>query len=87
MTSRPGAHGRRVAAQFLPLEVVLNEGDAANSRVVELSSPAADVRSAVGVLSSGVEIHWGNGRSVRLQRRFDRQTLVEVLSVLEARPC
>jgi hypothetical protein len=37
--------------------------------------------------SSGVEIHWDNGRSVRLCRQFDRQTLVEVLAVLEARPC
>jgi hypothetical protein len=37
--------------------------------------------------SSGVEIHWGNGRSVRLHRGFDRQTLADVLGVLEARPC
>jgi len=37
--------------------------------------------------SSGVEIHWDNGRSVRLHRRFDRQTLADVLAVLEARPC
>jgi hypothetical protein len=37
--------------------------------------------------SSGVEIHWNNGRSVRLHRGFDRQTLADVLAVLEARPC
>ncbi len=37
--------------------------------------------------SSGVEIPWANGRSVRLHRRFDRQTLVDVWAVLEARPC
>jgi len=36
---------------------------------------------------SGVEIYWDNGRSVRLHRGFDRQTLAEVLAVLEARPC
>jgi hypothetical protein len=36
---------------------------------------------------SGVEIHWDNGRSVRLHRGFDRQTLADVLAVLEARPC
>jgi hypothetical protein len=36
---------------------------------------------------SGVEVHWDNGRRVRLQRGFDRQTLAEVLAVLEARPC
>ncbi len=40
-----------------------------------------------GQASSGVEIHWANGRSVRLCRQFDRQTLAEVLAVLEARPC
>jgi hypothetical protein len=34
-----------------------------------------------------VEIHWANGRSVRLRRGFDRQTLADVLAVLEARPC
>ena len=38
-------------------------------------------------LNSGVEIHWDNGRSVWLRRRFDRQTLAEVLAVLEVRPC
>ncbi len=37
--------------------------------------------------SSGVEIHGDNGRSVRLQRGFDRQTLADVLAVVEARPC
>jgi hypothetical protein len=36
---------------------------------------------------SGVEIHWDDGRNVRLQRGFDRQTLADVLAVLEARPC
>ena len=36
---------------------------------------------------SGVKIHWDNGRSVRLHRGFDRQTLADVLAVLEARPC
>jgi hypothetical protein len=36
---------------------------------------------------SGVEIHWANGRTVRLHRGFDRQTLVDALAVLEARSC
>jgi hypothetical protein len=36
---------------------------------------------------SGVEIHWDNGRTVRLRRGFDRRTLAEVLAVLEAPPC
>lgn len=38
-------------------------------------------------MGSGVEIHWDNGRTVRLHRGFDRQTLAEALAVLEARPC
>lgn len=36
---------------------------------------------------SGVEIHWNNGRTVRLGRGFDQQTLAEALAVLEAAPC
>jgi len=36
---------------------------------------------------SGVEVHWDNGRSVRLRHGFDRQTLADVLAVLEARSC
>ncbi len=38
-------------------------------------------------LASGVEIHWGNGRRVRLCRQFDAPTLAAVLAVLEAQPC
>lgn len=49
--------------------------------------PVQVVMDQVGEPSSGVEIHWANGRSVRLYRGFDRQTLAEVLAVLEARPC
>ena len=56
----------RVAARFLPVQVVVDQA----------SRP-----------SSGVEIHWDNGRTVRLHRGFDRQTLVDALAVLEARPC
>jgi hypothetical protein len=35
----------------------------------------------------GVEIVLAHGRSVRVQAGFDRQTLVDVLAVLEVRPC
>jgi hypothetical protein len=49
--------------------------------------PVQVVLDQAGELSSGVAIHWSNGRSVRLCRRFDRQTLADVLSVLETRPC
>jgi hypothetical protein len=37
--------------------------------------------------ANGVEINLGQGRTVRVRAGFDRQTLVEVLAVLEARPC
>ena len=36
---------------------------------------------------SGVEIRWDSGRSVRLDRGFDRQALADVMAILEARPC
>ncbi len=49
--------------------------------------PLQVTRDQVSQPSSGVEIHWANGHSVRLCRQFDRQTLVEVLAVLEARSC
>jgi hypothetical protein len=38
-------------------------------------------------MSVGVEIVLGSGRVVRVLPRFDRQTLANVLAVLEARPC
>ena len=49
--------------------------------------PVQVVMDQAGNPGSGVEIHWANGRRVRLQRGFDRQTLVDALTVLEARPC
>ena len=36
---------------------------------------------------SGVEIVLAQGRTVRVRAGFDRQTLADVLAVLEARPC
>jgi transposase-like protein len=49
--------------------------------------PVQVVMDQASESSSGVEIHWDNGRSVRLCRRFDRQTLADVMAVLETRPC
>jgi len=43
--------------------------------------PVPVIMDQAGQSSSGVEIHWDNGRSVRLHRRFDRQTLADVLAV------
>jgi len=37
--------------------------------------------------AAAVEIHLGDGRMVRVGPGVDRQTLVEVLGALEARPC
>ena len=39
------------------------------------------------VSAAAVEIHLGDGRMVRVGPGVDRQTLVEVLAALEARPC
>jgi hypothetical protein len=49
--------------------------------------PVRVVSDQASELPSGVEIHLGNGRSVRVCRRFDGHTLAEVLAVLEAAPC
>jgi len=37
--------------------------------------------------AQSVEIILGPGRTVRVPAGFDRQTLAEVLAVLEVRPC
>jgi hypothetical protein len=87
VTSGGGGPGQHVAARFLPVQVVLDHGDDLRSQGDDLRSQGNDLKSAGDEGSSGVEIHWGNGRRVRLGRRFDRQTLVEVLSVLEGWPC
>jgi hypothetical protein len=92
--SRPKPNGGRRASSR-PLA-----GEPRRKSAAEMSGPArSDKPAGAGFLplqvvldragepSSGVEIHWSNGCSVRLMRGFDRQTLVEVLSELEARPC
>ena len=50
---------------------------------VHVVKPTPDV--AEGALD--VEIVLGQGRTVRVRAGFDRQTLADVLTVLEARPC
>jgi transposase-like protein len=49
--------------------------------------PVQVVEHGVAGRSSGVEIVLEHGRSVRVQTGFDRQTLADVLAVLEVRPC
>lgn len=67
----------------------------AKEKQAKLSTPAKATRflsvqvaaeSKVGDLA-GVEILLGKGLAIRVQPGFDRHTLLEVLSVLEASPC
>jgi len=63
-------------ASFLPVHVVAPaSGCPAGGRPVALET------------SQGVEIVLADGRIVRVPVGFERQTLVDVLSVLEGRPC
>jgi transposase-like protein len=67
---------RHRPASFLPVRVV---GPASGS-------PASG-RPAATETSRGVEIVLADGHIVRVPTGFERQTLVDVLSVLEGRPC
>jgi transposase-like protein len=49
--------------------------------------PVQVVGPGVAETAQGVEIVLERGRSVRVRAGFDRQTLADVLAVLEARPC
>jgi hypothetical protein len=45
------------------------------------------VEDAAAEATDAVEIVLTQGRTVRVRSGFDRQTLVDVLAVLEVRPC
>jgi hypothetical protein len=62
---------RRGPASFLPVRVV---------------APASGYPAATET-TRGVEIMLAHGGTVRVQAGFDRQTLVDVLAVLEGRLC
>jgi hypothetical protein len=49
--------------------------------------PVRVVEDATADATRGVEIVLAHGRTVRVGVGFDRQTLAEVLAVLEVRPC
>ena len=49
--------------------------------------PVRVVQDAAIETARGVEIVLGPGRTVRVPAGFDRQTLMDVLAVLEAQPC
>lgn len=53
---------------------------------VQVVAPASG-RGSGAETSQSVEIVLGQGHTVRVRAGFDRQTLVEVLAVLEVRPC
>jgi transposase-like protein len=67
---------RHRPASFLPVRVV-----------APASACLASGRPAATETACGVEIVLAHGRSVRVSAGFDRQTLVDVLAVLEGRPC
>jgi hypothetical protein len=45
------------------------------------------VEASAAEAACGIEIVLAHGRTVRVPAGFDRQTLAEVLAVLEDRPC
>lgn len=49
--------------------------------------PVRLVKPGLAEAARGVEIVLAEGRTVRVPAGFDRQTLADVLAVLEARPC
>ena len=49
--------------------------------------PVHVVKPMVAEAACGVEIVLERGRTVRVRAGFDRQTLADVLAVLEVRPC
>ena len=52
-----------------------------------LRVPPDAYEDAAAEATSGVEIILAHGCTVRVRSGFDRQTLANVLAVLEARPC
>ena len=72
--SRPKA--RSAMPAFLPVHVVAPASGCPG--MAEAGHPLA---------GRGVEIILAQGRAVRVQTGFHRQTLADVLAVLEARPC
>jgi len=49
--------------------------------------PVRVVEGCAAQVANGIEIVLSDGRAVRVQPRFDQQTLADVLAVLEQRPC
>jgi transposase-like protein len=56
-------------------------------RSAALFLPVRVVEGCAAQVANGIEIVLSDGRVVRVQPRFDQQTLADVLAVLEQRPC
>lgn len=66
----------------------VSRGPRSESRLVAPSFlPVRVVEPGLAEAGRGVEIVLERGRTVRVQAGFDRQTLADVLAVLEVRPC
>ncbi len=86
-THGPTTHGRALSDARGAKPATGTVGHKAQDQATVNFLPVQVVPGQAGEVGSGVEIHWSNGRSVRLHRGFDRQTLAEVLAVLETQPC
>jgi len=71
--------GQKLGPAFLPVRVVASHGNEA-----ACANEAAYANEAA---RGGVEIVLDAGCVVRVAAGFDRQTLADVLSILESRPC
>ena len=80
-SSRPRAPASRSAKQELP-----RQNPKPSFLPVHLVGPASRCLGAAET-AHGVEIILGKGRTVRVQAGFDRQTLLDVLAVLEVQSC
>ena len=83
----PTTHGHALSDAGSAKRATATVGRKAPDQATARFLPVQVIPEHACEVGSGVEIHWSNGRSVRLHRGFDRQTLVEVLAVLETRPC
>ena len=81
------ANGARPQAS--PLTTASHSSERASSRHSSVPSflPVRVVEDVAVEAASGVEIILAHGCTVRVRSGFDRQTLADVLAVLEVRPC
>ena len=72
-----------------PLTTASHSSERASSRHSSVPSflPVRVVEDVAVEAASGVEIILAHGCTVRVRSGFDRQTLADVLAVLEVRPC